>query len=429
MARRWVWGLLLVATINLWGLRIALGRDDISRDTDTAAIVAGVRATENQLSWFISDWPLKNGFYRPFPSLAFAFDVAVHGNDVAAYRLTNWFVAFACSVLLIWFVWELFHNYLVAVISGALFAGWQTELISSLRLDVLCWIVGAGLLASCFLVGRGKRIDRMLAGGATFALGYELVFGLAQLEINSRSLAWRIVDWPPGRTASLMVLFGLISLAAYCRSERSRLIGWQIVSVLAMVAALCCYEQAVVLFACLLGCSLMLRLQNIVIRWGFHIAPVALTLVYVLMHKNYLSVDSAYRLQQSRSTSGGIRDIFVWLAPITQSVRMLLPSFGVMASEGLAVLFVSNFWTYLFGVFINGCNLGSIAKAWNWPLVFGLVGSVGCYSVLAFQHPFAHYYYLSACFRALYVVGLGLMIWRLVGIRGEAEFSEQRRLI
>ena len=63
----------LVLAINLIGLMTALGPDDVSEDKDTQAIVTAIAKRGAPMSWFRTDWPLENGFYRPIPTLNFQF--------------------------------------------------------------------------------------------------------------------------------------------------------------------------------------------------------------------------------------------------------------------------------------------------------------------------------------------------------------------
>src|SRR5581483_10212813 len=257
-ARRVFISTALVLAINLIGLMTALGPDDVSEDKDTQAIVSAIAKRGAPLSWFRTDWPLENGFYRPIPTLTFQWDRAVFGGDLPKYRLTNWLIACLCSFALVWFVWELFRTYAQAVLAGSLLAFWHSDVQRFIPVDWLCWI-GAGIaFAWCLISPKGRRLDRLLLAGILMVLAFELVFGLAQSDINSKSLSWRVVGWPPGRTASCMALFALISMAAYCRFERTNGWRWLLLFAAGLIGAFCSYEQSVVLIGCFPGIALVL---------------------------------------------------------------------------------------------------------------------------------------------------------------------------
>lgn len=412
MSRRsWLAALLLIFAINLWGLWTASGRDEVSSDLDTKAIFSGIQSRSAPLSWFATDWPLENGFYRPITVLTFEADLRIYGDEIPKVRITNWWIATLCSLLAVWFVWELTRKAGYAIGVGTLVAGWQTNLFADLELNWLFAAAAVATAATSLFVHKSSRLQRLALAGLLVFLASETVFHLAESEINSRTLAWRVIGWPPGRTASVMAVFALISLASYCRLERTKLIGWAFVSWISLLCALFSYEQAVVLFGCLLGCSLALHLQGVQVRWLFHLIPIAATATYVVLHSTLLPADSSYRLQQARSVSGGVRDLLNWLVPGLEDARKFYAHLD--PTIGMGALFLTTFWSSAVGVAANACAYLAAARPGSLWLWFGLIGSVGTYGSLAFQHPFAHYYYLPAVFRAIFVVGLVCTWWSI----------------
>ncbi len=62
-------------------------------DSDTAVMLDAVQRTGGLAGawrWFVGDWLLENGFYRPISSLSIVLDHALYGETAWGFRLTNW---------------------------------------------------------------------------------------------------------------------------------------------------------------------------------------------------------------------------------------------------------------------------------------------------------------------------------------------------
>src|SRR5687767_10206513 len=106
-------GLLLVSCVSLCGLRHLWFNSQMWLDLenhDTRVLLQTIRAEQEPLKWFTSDWPLYNGFYRPLPAVTFEVDDRLYGNNLPMYCFTNWWIGLLCSFGVVWLVYEAFRN-------------------------------------------------------------------------------------------------------------------------------------------------------------------------------------------------------------------------------------------------------------------------------------------------------------------------------
>ncbi|MBV6503311.1 MAG: hypothetical protein AKCLJLPJ_01380 [Fimbriimonadales bacterium] len=377
-----------------------------SPDADTRTIYQKIQERGSALSWFATDWPLENGFYRPVSTLTFEADAWYRGKDLGSWRWTNLLLGFAACLALLWFVWELTRSRALAGGAGVLFGGIQSGLWQSLGVQYLGFLAIFGTVALA-PAARGEWRKWLLVGSVVWLLSADLGGAWLGLDNGGVSFAERTLGWPPGRTAVVMTAFCLVSLASYCRFERDGLVGWWFASLVALLLALGSYEQAVVGPACLLGCALVLRMRGVETCWWPHIVAWVVTIAFVVLHRSLLDSETSYRLQQVRPLWGGIRDLMLVAFPSLTSIR-LMPPFWTPEVGPFGLLLGATWRAIAEGLF----NVSSLVAARrDWALAgFGLLGSVGAYSILAFQHPFGHYFYLSAALRAL----LWLALIRLV---------------
>lgn len=390
-----------------------------SPDADTRTIYQKVLERGSPLSWFATDWPLENGFYRPVSTLTFEVDARLRGGDLGAWRWTNLMLGFASCLALLWFVWELTRSTMLAAGAGVLFGGIQSGLWQSLGVRYLGYVAIVGTLA-LVVAARGEWRKWLLVGSIVWLLSADLGGTWLGLDNGGVSFPERTLGWPPGRTAVVMTAFCLLSLAAYCRFERDGLLGWWFASLVALLLALGSYEQAVVAPALLLGCALVLRTRGVETCWWPHAVAWSITLVYVVLHRSFLDSETSYRLQQARPFVGGVRDLMLIAFPSLASIR-LMPPFWT-SEVGPYGLLLGATWRAIAEGVLNLSSLMAARK--DWTLAgFGFIGSVGAYSILAFQHPFGHYFYLSAALRSV----LWLALIRLV-VRNSISGGELRGL-
>jgi hypothetical protein len=381
-----------------------------SENHDTRTLLRETRKQADTLRWFVHDWPLGNGFYRPLPTLSFILDDQLYHNNLSWYRFTNWIIGLLCAYGVAWVVWELFRTVQGAWGSALIFSAWQSGLAGAIPWnDYAFWLAGTALLLG-LLPGRGGFKKSVVAAALVLFLTREWSCWLEKMDIVQATFSFRNIVWPPGRTATILALFALPCVASYCRFERERQARWAILCVICLTLSFLTYEQAVVVPPLLVAAAVALVLQGVKVRWSFHLAPLGLLATYVVLHKTFLH-DTRYRLQAYRGTPGGWRDLTTWVFPASFDAKFL-PSFVGPEIGWLAVLIVG-FWETLSRVAANVIALCEARKEWM-PALFGLAGSVGVFAPMAFQHPLAHYYYLPMAFRSIFVAWMTMLAFRSV---------------
>ncbi len=438
--KRWAPWLLLV--IGMCALVFANRSEspNLLRDTDTVALLNRIREVSDPMSWFKGDWPLQNHFYRPISTLTFEWDhVLEDGSDgghkswnAAAYGRTNAVLAILCILLLFWFLREATDVPWLTGTATALFAVWH------FGESYLRWAeIGIAWLGPICLLGHLRGGVSKIAPCAFAALG--CVFLSSQL-LPVEEFGWRIVEWLPGRTASVMTLFALLSLATYSRYVRTSgelmgpaataldvpatkstrvlrteawPVGLLVLSCIGLLLALGSYEQAVMLPALLFGVWLMFRLRGYRSAWWPHLVFWALLFGYLLLRTQLVPTDvSGYQAQQFRSGPGLWMALGDYLLPGAYS---LYSSFYTITAGWLIVL-NGSFWSPVFTALANVTTYwkGWSDRQWKWPLIGYLLLSFFAFLPMAWLHPFGHYHYLPSAFRAAFVAVLAVVVLRLV---------------
>jgi hypothetical protein len=406
--RAWLAGILLLAAIHAVGIRhfarpipFMEGTEHHDAYVMVIRIEERIQQGQSPLQWFVGDWPLYNGFYRPLPTMAFELDRVLFGHNLVPYLIFNQLVAFACSLLLVWLVWELFRQPVHAWACGALYAFWQVGGPEYLPVETIGWWVAAVLLARAWLEGRGTWKRWWLVALVTAYAFRELSAEIASADATGMTFSYRVIGWSPGRTATLFSLFGFLCCASYVRFERRKQWGWLALSVGGLVGAFLSYEQSVVLAPVLLACAIVLWLQGERPTWWFHAFAWAVTLVYVGLHEHYLPRDTRYREQAARGAYGAIRDLVRWLFPASDDIRRVWANLSL----GPTLFLISLPYVATARIAANVAAWTAGRRLWL-PLAFGLLVSTGAYGPLAFQHFLAHYYHFSMGFRAVLAVWL-----------------------
>ena len=395
------------------------------QDSDTNVLLAAIRTRHAPFSWFTGDWPLQNHFYRPVSTLAFELDNALYANHAAGYGLTNALLCILCVLLLFWFVRELTDSPLLSGASAVLFAlqhlNGQDLLVSVLTL--LAWgtiIVG--------ILRHQLQLKRWLPAA--------LVLLYAQFEIaasgitNASNLGGGTMGWIPGRTATVMTVFALASMAAYVRYERlsavrnipsaspldppatkspkqrrnthSTVVVWPLLSLAFAALALGSYEQAVMLPGVIFGLAVAMRLMGYQVRWGWQAGYWAMLIGYIVLRRLYLpSGASGYQLQQFRAGPGVGICILGYLLPCANG----LTGFLQMIDSGLILLLTIRPYAFLLSAASTLTALYQAKRRW----VFALTGyalSFVAYLPMAWVKTFAHYNYWPMAIRSLFTVTL-----------------------
>jgi hypothetical protein len=428
------WGLVwVVAILSCIPIVLHRGKDPgMLADTDTAFLLRILRERQDPLYWFTHDWPLMNHFYRPISTLTFEFDNAFHLDNAAGYGFTNAILCCICVFLVGWLMRELTDSIPISAASMAIFGLWTWDGIDGAAPVIRYLAVAIGFFG---LFRHGFKVWFWLpAVGAIWYLGYE-ASGMADLR-------FRMIEWLPGRTASTMAIFCLISMAAYARYERTSAVRreavptsldepagtrssvqlgaspkapwlWALLAVGAGAFALASYEQAVMLPAALLALAVSLKLQRYQVRWAWHGAFWALLGGYFMARQAYLPAGvSGYQDQQILAGIGGT---LVFLSGyVFPAWSSLISVFNVL-DLGASVLLTSTVYSAAWSTFAN--LAGFLAARRHWVLALtGFALSVVAYLPMAWLHQFEHYHYWPMALRSLFVVVLGWGAWELAVI-------------
>jgi hypothetical protein len=417
--KRWITGLLLVLLACVPVLLSRHAEPALLKDSDTAYLLEQIRERQDPLSWFTGDWPLQNHFYRPIATLTIEADNSLYGTYAAGNGWTNALLAVLCIVALFWFLREVTDQPVVATAATLLFASWH---LPGGWLATLCiWITYA-----VTLLGLLRNPTRPLVWASA-----GLIWLFVTLDVKPLALLdFGVIGWLPGRTATVMTLFVLLCLASYSRYERLSAVleprtvspldppatkgtrfrvvagassaWWAGLSIVCLLLALGSYEQAVMVPALLVGCAVSFRLRGYRVRWTWQIAYWAALVLYLVVRRMLVPVDtSGYQLQALRSGPGIVLDLAAYALP----AAALLPGF-LASLVGWPVIFFSTFWL---SVSIMGANVVAIFEARR-QLVLVLTGyalSILAFLPMAWLNRFDHYHYLPLAFRALFVVGMG----------------------
>ncbi len=430
--KRWLPWLVLPAALSAL---VVLGRSsspDLLKDTDTAALLARIRVVDDPTAWFTGDWPLQNHFYRPISTLTFEWDDRRSAGNPAAFGLTNALLAAACILLLFWLLRETTDLPWLSGASATLFGVWHLGAAHVLPVQIaLLWLAPLCLLG-VLRGGKEKLLPCIYAALACLFLASQL--------LPVEQFAGRIVDWLPGRTASVMAVFALVSMAAYARYVRLAGNGvvfkasvedvpvskhapaavepsrwawlWVVVSIVALVLALGSYEQAVTLPGALAGVAILLAVQGRRSAWWPHACFWLVLVGYFVLRAQLLPAGtSGYQVQQLRSGQGMWFVLGNYLLP---GVLILYTS--VFTFTGALLLITGTFWIPVLTAF---GNFTTYWRTWKdrrlrWTALGFLCLSAATFMPMAWLKHFGHYHYWPSALRAPFVVLLAVVVFRLV---------------
>jgi hypothetical protein len=390
------------------------------QDSDTSFLLMKLEEYNNPWRWFTHDWPLENHFYRPISTLVFELDWRLHPGDAAAFGLTNSILCCLCALGVFWLAWEMTQSLGRALFSQGLFVSWTIGRMVPFLEFVAPVVIGLVLLRMVF--DRRVRLDQILVGLASLFVPGLLTAIDSKLSLHSLS-------WLPGRTATTMTVFCLVSLAAYLRLERlgagrnpepapsstdvpatrsSRqqsfeprsVWGWFALSIGSAALAMGAYEQAVMIPFVIFGLGFWLRTQGIQARFPLQTAFWLLLFGYVVVRMQFIPIKpSGYQSQQFRSGPGVLISMLNYGFPGALSFQ----SVGVSLSSGLLILFTPSIWSSA------SFGLGNIAfwlrlKAAGKPLAILVYCAAVAFLPMAFLHQFGHYHYWPSTFLALFGV-------------------------
>lgn len=406
------------------------GRADLLSDSDTAVALRAIQARHNPLSWFVTDWPLENHFYRPMPTLSLELDLALHHRD-EGFGITNALICILGVLSLFWFIYELTESPGLGAAACALVTAWLTVGAESVGIAFTFLALGA-LVAGIFRHREHWKIYLPVSLLLFFA-GSEIT-GVGPGLSQGLDLSFRTLGWIPGRTATIMAFFAMVSLASYARLERlgahrdphaepspldlpatrtsvqypvKRFVQWPwaALSWIAALLAFASYEQAVMLPAVLLGTAILLRTSGVKVRWSWHAAYWILLPAYLLLrHEIIPSTVSRYQGQQLRFGPMVYYDLLECLLPGSSSLMLLKNRLDL----GFALFLDGANYLLVIFVIANLASLWHTRRRWQWTAGVLLLAFIA-YLPMAYLKYFGHYLYWPALLRSLYVVCLAWM--------------------
>jgi hypothetical protein len=246
----------------------------------------------------------------------------------------------------------------------------------------------------------GDRRRALTLGCLVLVAGLELGFVPHQPDLHQASFAYRAMGWIPGRTATLMTLFALLSLWAYARLCWHKGWGWGVLSLLAFAGALGSYEQAVAMPLLLLLSGLAIRAKGGRFVWWLPALSLVLLELYLWFYLTTIPTQTEYHQQRLRRFHGLSLSVARWLLPPLPGV---MDQLNLVMDAPLSVLLPA-FWQAWLLLIAYLVVLTEVRRQpWAW---LGLIGSALAYLPLAPVIPLMHYYYLPAAFRALWMAQL-----------------------
>lgn len=396
--RVWAVGLGLLIVLNLWGVarwHYDDGLHDSFENLDTRVILQRLQQPHSVWAWFVGDWVLGNGFYRPLPSVLYQVDYWQWGEDLLRWKWTNGLLATATALALMGFLHALTGQRSVALAGGLAFTLWQTGLAPPVPLWASFVALAAGIVWG-YRWGDWRR--GAVWGAVAFALVVEWGFLDRLPDIHTQSFAYRAMGWIPGRTATLMALCALLALwgvAGYARSGRAR---WAVLGIGGFIGAMLSYEQFLTL-------PLLMALtvwatgapRKWAIRaWGVCVVCLLLLMPYAAFYRAHIPVQTQYHQQRIKRQKTLPLTATGWLAPPaldawTQAYLSFTAPFNLLFPR---------FWLAQVGLvaYLIALRYG-LRSRYGWV---GWLGSLLAYAPTAPLLPLMHYYYLPAALRALW---------------------------
>ncbi len=381
-------------------------------DSDTAVMLNAVRDTGGlggAWRWFVGDWLLENGFYRPVSSFTIALDYTLYGEAAWGFRLTNWllmaltawglfFLARAYAQLI-----EYPHADWLALCAAVALSLQQAGLTAALGKWSAWWFVG---VVGIILYIASPRTERSVARRTRWlplllALG-ALFWGFDRLLETHYT---RLITWVPSRTALLGALFSVWAMYGLLRGASERRWGWLAGGGALYLLALGSYEQPITLAGASAALAVGMRHRWGVWGWRAFGAVAAAAMVIVALRVSLLPTEPTdYQRQQRRSSlAGPVQTYFSDLIPPVGQI-----SYWRAVGTDFEILLVDKAgWNHLAGALLY---LGVLTALWRNRQLLG--GALAWHALtflpMAFLHFFEHYMYLPQMGKTLFDVGL---IW------------------
>ncbi len=388
------------------------------RDSDTRFLMEQLKLHPEPWRWFTGDWPLGNHFYRPISTALFQIDLRLYRHDASGFGATNALLAIGCVLALFWFLAELTLDRLIATAATLLFASWL------LSVDLSCPPVHTAILVAS-LIGSVWRHRHNLK--AVLVPTLVVAFALEQIRPMA-PLKHAVIEWLPGRTASCMTVFVLLSLGCVLRWVRLRSPSAESVptseslpatksasvrhsrapfadgllplAFLFGLAALGAYEQAVML-PFLVG-IVILYYRSLGFRPSIRPVVACFVVVGAYLGVRYAVVPSApsyYQVQQFKHSYSVVADLLAFLFPAANLLPFIVSEF----SDGWILLLTMRPWSVAFSIASNFAAASQVRRFPHLTIASYALSFVS-FAPMAWFKGFPHYYLLPLAFRSLFVV-------------------------
>ncbi len=420
--KSWSWYALYVLLLGFICWHFQVHNPYALVDSDTVKIIHGIKLNPNFWLWWHHDWPLANHFYRPLSTLAFQLDLALYHHNPVGWDRTDSILVCLSVLSLGWFMAELTLNTIVAALSTTLFVVWVLDYGS-----IIAGWVGYIALGALILGAVRHRLAWRYYLPAFLVwtwVSHEL-FGISTLYFRSEG-------WIPGRTATTMTIFAFVAMAAfskYCRTGPSRKLPnsptaldrpatkstvqseeglpkgnwvWLIISVISTMAALACYEQAVMVPPLLGLIAVYWHFKGKKAPWWTASLFAAVLCLYVAVHLIYVphQASTYYNWQKRTLKTSAIMFQRYFFFPYLQFQKV-----WVQLTGGILLWLFATPWLASLSL------TASIVAMWQakrkWLLCgFGWLGSSLAYLPMTFYKDFGHYHYWPMAIRTLGVTAL-----------------------
>ncbi|MDR3691915.1 MAG: hypothetical protein P4L46_21220 [Fimbriimonas sp.] len=432
--RRWIGAFVAVVLACIPILLARSASPSLLADTDTSVLLGAIRDRHAPLSWFITDWPLKNHFYRPVSTLAFEIDNLLYRNHAAGYGLTNALLCVACVLMLFWFLRELTDSPAISGSAAALFALQHTGLQNYAMAPIYYLAIVTAVIG---VIRHGVSIRHWAPACLVLLFSMSELAGMDSL--SAGSIGSGTIGWLPGRTATVMTMFALAAMALYARYERSSgqmfikppcaldmpatkskafsndapraAIALPFLSLGCVALAFGAYEQAVMLPAIMLAIAVTMHFRGYRVRWGWQAGFWLILVGYLLLRKAVIPPGaSGYQLQQFRKGPGVAISLFNYGLPFVNSIKGFLSDI----ESGFIIFVTPAPYSFFLSVSANLTTFYQARRRWILALA-GYGMSIIAFLPMAWVKQFAHYNYWPMALRTLLTVtilwiGLDLIV-------------------
>lgn len=342
--------------------------------------------------WFVGDWLLENGFYRPISSASLTLDYTLYGEQAWGFCLTNWLLLWAITFGSAFLVPRLLRvspswGWGVAIAISMQYTGLARLLAHySTWWWVACVAIGVLWWARIRFSEAPKQILRhWWAGRWWLFLAIGALFWGFDRWLSAEYV--RLIEWVPSRTALLGSAFGVWAVVCFLHGLDTQRGRWLVLGGALYLLALGSYEQPIMLAPFLLAVAFVRRKQDAVSSARLVGSVLACVLLIMALRMTLVTTEpTLYQRQQLRSSLSGpvLTYLFELVPPANQWLYWQTVGLEPM------VWFFKQPWDHLVALLLFA---GVAIAFYRWRVRFAY--SVGWHALtflpMAFLHFFEHY--------------------------------------